>query len=123
MKEKPAGSSLSGFVKETVMSALIELLFIIFIFPFLLFGVLLNKIGKAITDHFEPVQLLTSIWLFSVSFLLWPYQEVNESVKFISIFDVIAQSQILGFSTPHAFILLASGLFFSSMFFAWRKSK
>lgn len=105
------------------MSALIELLFIIFIFPFLLFGVLLNKIGKAITDHFEPVQLLTSIWLFSVSFLLWPYQEVNESVKFISIFDVIAQSQILGFSTPHAFILLASGLFFSSMFFAWRKSK
>jgi hypothetical protein len=52
MKEKPAGSSLSGFVKETVMSALIELLFIIFIFPFLLFGVLLNKIGKAITDHF-----------------------------------------------------------------------
>ncbi|MGU5672987.1 hypothetical protein ACV1CZ_20085 [Aeromonas caviae] len=105
------------------MSALIELLFVIFIFPFFLFGILLRKIGKAITDHFEPVQLLTSIWLLSMSYFLWPYQEVNESVKFISIFDVLAQSKLLGFSTPHAFILLASGLFFSSMFFAWRKSK
>lgn len=103
------------------MSALIEVFFLIFILPFFLFGFLLQRIGKAITDNFEPLQLLTSIWLFLTAFTLWPYQEVNESVNFISIFDAVAQSKILGFSAPSALILLASLLFFSSMFFAWRR--
>lgn len=103
------------------MLALIEFVFFILIFPFLLFGVLLNKIGRAITDHFEPVQLLTSIWLLSVSYFLWPYQEVNESVKFISIFDAVAQSEVMGVPVPTVFILLASLLFLSSMIVAWRR--
>lgn len=103
------------------MSALIEVLFIIFIFPFFLFGILLKKIGKTITDNFEPIQLLTGIWLLLVSFTLWPYQEVNESVAFISIFDAVAQSEIMGVPVPTVFILLASILFLSSKVVAWRR--
>lgn len=105
------------------MGVIIDILFFIFVLPSLLFGVLLGKIYDSISGFFEPVQFLTSIWFLSVAYFLWPYQEINESVKFISIFDAVAQAKIMGASIPVVLILLSAILVLSSMIAAWHRRR
>lgn len=104
--------------EDNYMYAIVELIFLILLLPVFLFGFILWKIGKTITDNFEPIQLLSCIWLSIVAYSLLPYREVDDSRPFVSLIETVAQSHFLGFSTPMFIFSIAGILFFTSIVFA-----
>lgn len=104
------------------MYAIIEFFLLLLILPFFLFGVVLSKIGKTITDNFEPIQLLSCVWLSTIGYCLLPYREVNESRPYVSLVEAIAQSHVLGISTPILLFTMAGLLFVTSIIVAKRRA-
>jgi hypothetical protein len=104
------------------MYAIVEFVLLLLVLPFFLFGVVLRKIGKTITDNFEPIQLLSSIWFSIIGYCLLPFREVDESRPYISLVEVIAQSHIVGMSTPIFLFSMAGVLFITSVIVAKRRA-
>lgn len=103
------------------MYAIIEFFLLLLILPFFLFGVVLSKIGKTITDNFEPIQLLSCVWLSITGYCLLPYREVNESRPYVGIVEAIAQSHVVGIPTPILLFTMAGLLFVTSIIVAKRR--
>lgn len=103
------------------MYAIIELVLLFLILPFFLFGFVLRRMVKVITDNFEPIQLLSSIWLSLVSYCLLPYREIDESRPYISMIEVVAQGHIFGISIPTFMFSMAGLLLITSVIVAKRQ--
>lgn len=97
------------------MNAIIEIFVLIVLVPFFLFGFILSRIGKVITDNFEPIQLLSCIWLSVVGYSLLPYIKEDNSRAFVSLFEMVAQSHFLGLTLPALLFFIAGTLFFTSI--------
>jgi hypothetical protein len=90
------------------MLAIVELIIFLLVLPYVLFGLLLGVVVGAVGRIFEPRILLGGIWLAVIGLFLLPHRELDAS-PFATFVDVVAQSHVLGLSTPVA-LLAAAGV-------------
>jgi hypothetical protein len=88
------------------MIAILEFLVFLLLLPYILFGVLLAKIWKAVCMVFQPVLLLLAVWIASLGLFLLPNMAPNDR-PWLSLVESIAQSHVFGAPTPFAIFGMA----------------
>jgi hypothetical protein len=90
------------------MIALLELILLVLLLPYILFGVLLAKIADLIGALMEEKLLCLAIWLFILGAVLWP-RRIPDDKPWVDLAGSIAQISVFGFTTP--VWLMVIGLF------------
>lgn len=93
------------------MLVLVELLFWIFAFPYILFGVLLRHILSTISETFQPQIFMFGVWFAALGLHLHLIKPEPNERQFESLVETIAQSHIFGLATPLALSIIASLIF------------
>lgn len=102
------------------MLAIFQFMVFFLLWPYVLFGIVLGLIFKAICTVFQPVLLLVAVWVASLGCLFLPYMEPNNN-DFSSLVEVIAQSHLLGMPTPFAIFAIAGCIVIASVIARQRK--
>lgn len=89
------------------MLVLIELIIFFLVLPYILFGIVLRKIGNAVCAFFNPVLLLASVWIASLGLVLLP-SSVPSDRPYVSVVEMTAQGHIFGIQTPSAIFIVAA---------------
>ncbi|MBV6885842.1 hypothetical protein [Xanthomonas euvesicatoria] len=91
------------------MLALLEFVFWLLILPYVLFGLLLAHIARAIAQVFESRLLLAGVWFGAMGAWLLPDSTPDDSRPFVTLVEMVAQSHIGPVPTP-AVLLGVAGL-------------
>lgn len=100
---------------------IIELLVMLFLLPYLLFGVLLAVVARVISQVADPVILLFGVWFVGFGIFLLAHSTPDDKSQFIGIVDSIAQGHLFGVSAPMVAFAIAGALLLTAIFVAMKK--
>ena len=83
------------------MIAILEILILLLLLPYILFGLILAKIANAICMVFQPVLLLLAVWIALLGVFLVPSMVPNDR-PWLSLVESLAQSHVFAVPTPFA---------------------
>ncbi|HDS1721834.1 hypothetical protein NPS53_07970 [Pseudomonas putida] len=104
------------------MLALLQILFLLIVLPYILFAVVMIKIWDAVCSLIHPVGLMIAVWLASTGYILLPSSFPSDR-PWLSIVEQVAQFRILGYPTPVTLFAVAALVLVVSMFLRVKGSR
>lgn len=86
------------------MMALLQFVFFLLVLPYVLFGWLLGHIALTVARAFEPRLLLAGVWFVAAGAWLLPSSRPDDSLPFLTLVEVVAQSHIGPVPIPAALL-------------------
>lgn len=91
------------------MGTLFGILIFAILLPYILFGVVLAKVAEAIGEVFQPIILLTAVWVAVMGAYLVPSMMPTDA-PWLTLIESVAQSHVWGVPIPFVLFALAGVL-------------